>query len=133
MGAFSYHRFIFLLAFIDCWKAYNRLVSACTVKTAIEVQRLCVSTSKKRHFCLTSSFLTVFFVLVRLNKPGNLVFRTTIIEGTRLTLAAIPFKVEANSSSIFCRYKNTTKNLPSFRSFTVYNALDIRPGKMNSQ
>ena len=40
MGAFSYHKFIFLLA---CIKVYNRLVS---VKTAIEVQHLRVSTSK---------------------------------------------------------------------------------------
>ena len=37
MGAFSYHRFVFLLACIDCWNAYNRLVFACTVKTAIKV------------------------------------------------------------------------------------------------
>ena len=55
MGAFYYHRFIFLLACIDHWKVYNRLVPASTVKTAIEVQRLCVSTSKKRHFCQVSS------------------------------------------------------------------------------
>ena len=37
MGDFSYHRFIFLLASIDRWKVYNRLVFACTLKTAIEV------------------------------------------------------------------------------------------------
>ena len=38
MGAFSYHRFIFLLACIDRWKVYNRLTSVCTVNTAIAVQ-----------------------------------------------------------------------------------------------
>ena len=58
MSAFSYHRFIFLLACGDCWKVYNRLVSECTVKTAIEVQRLCVSTRKNGTFCRASSFLT---------------------------------------------------------------------------
>ena len=60
MGAFSYHRYIFLLACIDCRKVYNRLVSVCTVKTAIEVQSLCVSTSKNdtfvRLFRFSSSF-----------------------------------------------------------------------------
>ena len=49
MSAFSYHRFIFLSACIDRWKVY-RLVSACTVKTAIEVQRLCGATSKDGAF-----------------------------------------------------------------------------------
>ena len=58
MGAFSYHRFIFLLACIDRWKVYNRLVFACTVKTATEVQRLCVSTSTKR--ALLSGFSLSF-------------------------------------------------------------------------
>ena len=41
---FFYHRFIFLLACIDRWKVYN------TLKTAIEVQRLCVSISKNGTF-----------------------------------------------------------------------------------
>ena len=65
MGAFSYHRFIFLLACIDHWKVYNWLVFACTVKTAIKVKRQCVSTSKTRHCCRASSFLTIFFVCLR--------------------------------------------------------------------
>ena len=82
MGA--YHRFIFLLACIDRWKVYNRLIFACTVKTAIEVKCLCVSTSNKWHSCW-----------------DNLAFRTAIIEDTHLTLAGIPFKVEANNSLIF--------------------------------
>ena len=100
MGAFSYHKFIFLLASIDRWKAYNRLVSAYTVQTAIEVQSLCVSTSKNGTFVgllrLSPSFL---FACAATNR-GNLAFRTTIIEDTHLTLATIPFKVEANNSLI---------------------------------
>ena len=101
MGAFSYHKFIFLLACIDRWKAYNRFISTCTIMNAIEVQRLCASTSKKRHFCRASSFLTVFFVCVRRKTPDKLAFRTTTIDDTHLTPVAIPFKVEANNSLIF--------------------------------
>ena len=40
-GAFSYHRFIYLLACIDRWKVCNRLVFGCTVKTTIKVERQC--------------------------------------------------------------------------------------------
>ena len=63
MGAFSYHRFIFLLTCIDCRKVYNRLVSACTVKAAIAVQRLCVSTSRKLYSCRAASVPTSFLPL----------------------------------------------------------------------
>ena len=96
MGAFSYHRFIFLLAYIDCWKVYNKLVTACTVKTAIEVQR--VSTSKNGTFIGLLRFSPYFLFACAATNRVNLAFRTTIIEDTHLTLAAIPFKVEANSS-----------------------------------
>ena len=115
MGAFSYHRFIFLLACIDRWKIYNRLVSACTVKTAIEVKCLRVSTNKKRHSCRASSVLIAFFCLraQQLINRVNLAYRTTIIEDTHLTLAVIPFKVEANNFLIFHHYKHTRENLPS--------------------
>ena len=61
MGAFSYHRFIFLLACIDRWKVYNRLVSVCTVKTAIEVQCLCASTSKSGTFVRLLRFPSFLF------------------------------------------------------------------------
>ena len=67
MSAFSYYRFMFLLAGIDCSKVYNRLVFACTVKAAMKVQCLCVSTSKK---ALLSGFLVsirFFVVCVRRN------------------------------------------------------------------
>ena len=50
MGAFSYYRFIFLLACVDRWKVYNRLVIVCMMKTAKEVQCLCVSNSKNVTF-----------------------------------------------------------------------------------
>ena len=53
----------------------------------------------------------------------NLAFRMTITEDTHLTLPVISFKVEANNSNFFCHYKHTRKNLPSFRSFTIYNSL----------
>ena len=115
MGAFSYHRFIFLLACLDHWKVYNRLVPSCTVKTAIEVLCLYFSTSKKQHFCRASSFLTVFLFACAATNRGNLAFRTTIIEDIHLTIAAILFKVELNNSLFFCYYKHTRKKLSSFR------------------
>ena len=97
MGPFSYRRFTFLFAYIDRWKVYNRLVSACSVKTAIEVKCWCVLTSQ------TTTLLSGFFVphsfllaCAAINRV-NLAFRTTIIEDTHLTLAVIPFKVEANN------------------------------------
>ena len=100
MGAFYYHRFIFLLACIDHLKVYNRLVSKCTIKTAIEVKCLCVSTSKNgtlvRLLCFSLSFL---FACVAINQV-DLAFRTNIIGDTHLTLAVILFKVEANNSLI---------------------------------
>ena len=108
-------------ACIKHWKVYNRLVSACTVKTAIEVRHICASTSKRRYSC-RGSFFVFLFACAAINW-ANLAFRTIIIEDTHLTLAVIPFKVEANSS--FCHYTHTRKTLPSFRSFTVYNSLAL--------
>ena len=117
MGAFSFHRFIFLLAFIDRWKVYNRLVFACTVKTAIEVQRLCVLTSKKWHFCRACLFPRTTI------NWANLAFRTTIIEDTHLTLAVILFKVEANNSLFFLPLQTYEKNFAQFPFLLVYNSL----------
>ena len=92
MGAFSYHRFTFLLAFIDGWKVY-RLVFACTVMTAIEVECLCVLTSKKRHSLRSFSFLTVFFLFAcAAINPVNLAFRTTIIEDTHNSLISLTLR-----------------------------------------
>ena len=96
MGAFSCHKFIFLLGGIDRWKVYNRLD-----KTAIKVKRQCVSTSKTRHCGRASSVLTVFLFECAACNRANLAFKTTIIEDTHLTLIGISFKVEANDSLIF--------------------------------
>ena len=84
MGAFSYHRFIFLLACIDRWKAHTRLVSACTVKTAIEIQCACALTSKnctlsgffvsRRLFSLPApQTVTIYRMLLKTTKPLNIV------------------------------------------------------------
>ena len=89
----SLARYIFLLACIDSWKVYNWLVSACTVKTAIQVKCLCVSTSKK------TTLLSGFFVshcLFCLRAPQ-------LIRGKQLF-------------NFFCHYKHTRKNLPSWHS-----------------
>ena len=111
MGAFSYHRFIFLLACIDRWKVYNRLVFTCTVKTAIEVQCLCVSTSKNGTFLGLLHFsLSLLFAGATINQ-ANLAFRMNIIEDTHLTLAVIPFKVEANNSFNFFAITNTREKI----------------------
>ena len=61
---------------------------------------------------------------MRRNKPGNLAFRTTIIEDTHLTLAAILFNVEANYSIVFfaitnIREKNCRVSIPG----NIYNSL----------
>ena len=116
MGSFSYHRFIFLIACIDRWKIYNRLVSACTT---IKVKCLCASTSKKRHSCRT--FL---FACAAINRV-NLAFRTTIIKATHLTLAVIPFEVEANNSLIFLALQTyeKEKKFVEFPFLLVYNSL----------
>ena len=60
MGAFPYHRFIFLLACIDHWKVYNRLIPMCTAKTAIEVERQFVLTSKNVTFVGLPCFSPLF-------------------------------------------------------------------------
>ena len=114
MGAFFYHRFIFLLACIDRWKVYNRLVSACTVKTAIEFQRSCVSASKNGNFVELFRFLLSFLFACTATNRGNLAFKMTIIEDTHLTLAAIPFKVEANNSLIFLPLQTYEKKFAKF-------------------
>ena len=92
---------IFILACIDSWKVYNWLISACTVKTAIEVKCLCVLTSNTWHSCRAFSVLIVFLSARAASDRFNLAFRTTIIEDTHLTLAVIPFKVKVNNSLIF--------------------------------
>ena len=68
---------------------------------------------------------------MRLNKPGNLAFRTTVVEDTQLTLAAIPFKAEANNSLIVLPLQTYEKKFAKFRSFTVYNSLSQGIVNMN--
>ena len=108
---------------IDRCKVYNRLVSASTVKTAIDVKCLCVSTSKKRHYCRAFSFLTVcLFACATINRV-NLAFKTTIIEDTHLTQAVIPFKVEENNSLIILLLQTYEKKIAEFPFLLVYNFL----------
>ena len=98
MGAFSYHRFIFLLTCIDHWKVYNRPVFAYTVKTAIKVNVYVFQLAKNCTFFEIFRFSLSFVFLCAAITRVNLAFRMTIIEDTHLTLAAIPFKVDANNS-----------------------------------
>ena len=51
---------------------------------------------------------------------GILAFRATIIEDTHLTLAAIPFNVEANNCLIFLLLQTYEKNIAEF-PFQFYN------------
>ena len=108
MGAFSYHRFIFLLACIDRWKVYNRLVFACTVNTVQNTALLLGFFGSHR-----------FFVCMR-RKRTNLTFKTTIIEDTHLTLASIPFKVEANNSLIFFAITNIREKFAEFPFLVIF-------------
>ena len=120
MGAFSYHRFIFLLACIDILKVYNRLKFACTVKTAIEVKCLCVSTSKKPHSCRAFLFACAANLALKFSKFS---IKKKIIEDTHLTLAVIPFKVEAKNSLILLISQTYEKKIVEFSFLLVYNSL----------
>ena len=115
MGAFSYHRFIFLLACIDRWKVNNRLVLACTVKTAMKVKRQCVLTRKKHSIVVGLLWFSPYFLFVcAANNRATLAFKTTIIEDTHLTPIGIPFKVEANNSLIFLPLQTYEKKFAEF-------------------
>ena len=101
MGAFSSHRCIFLLACIDRWKVYNRFVSTCTVKAAIEVNVYVFQLAKNGTLVGLLRFSPSFLFACAAINWVNLAFRMTIIEDTHLTLAVILFKVVANNSLIF--------------------------------
>ena len=79
--------------------------------------------SNQQKTALSSDFLFLTVFACAAINLVNLAFRTTIITDKHLTPAFIPFKVEVNNSLIFCHYKHARKNLPSFRSFTVYDSL----------
>ena len=93
------------------------------LKTAKEISCLLFNHAQKS---LTSGFFVphrLFFVHLHCSQSSDLVFRTTVVEDTHLSLAVIPVKVGANDSLIFCYYKHTRKNLPGFRSCYDYNSL----------
>ena len=114
MGALSYHRFIFLLACIDRWKVYNRLVSACTVKTVIEVNVNVFQLAKNGTLVGLLRFsLSFVFACAAVNRV-SLAFTTTIIEDAHLTLAVIPFKVQANNSLIFLPLQTCERKFAEF-------------------
>ena len=59
-------------------------------------------------------FPSFSIVHVRRNQQGNLVFITTKVEDTHLTLAVIPVKVEANNSLIFLRLREYGKKFAEY-------------------
>ena len=73
------------------------------------------STTQKSHSLRVSPFLIIFFfVRLRRNQSRNLVFTTTVVEDTHLTLAGIPFKVEATNSLIFLLLQTYEKKFAEF-------------------
>ena len=76
---------------------------------------MCFNQQKSALFGFFRLSLSFLFARATINQV-NLAFRTTIREDTHLTLAVIPFKVEAKNPLTFCHYKLTRKNLLSFRS-----------------
>ena len=81
--------------------------------------------AKKWHSCRASSFLTVFLFACAAGNWDNLAFKTTIIEDTHLTLAAIPFNVEANNSLIFLPLQTYEKRFAEFPFLYSLLFLDI--------
>ena len=98
MGAVSYHRFIYFYWLSYSIEIYNRHAIACVTKTAEGVECLLFGHGKRS---LASDFFVPCRLFLRRNQSSNSAFTTTVVEDTHLTLAAIPFKVEANNSLIF--------------------------------
>ena len=73
-------------------------------------------------FGLSRFSLYFLFACAAINRV-NLTFRTTIIEDTHLTLAVLPFKVEANDSLIFLSLQTDEKKFEKFPFLLVYNSL----------
>ena len=111
---------MFLLAYIDRWKEYHRLVFSCTVKTAMKVKCLCVSSIKHGTVVGLLRFSRSFLFACAASHRANFAFKTTIIEDTHLTLIGIPFKLEANNSLIFCHYKHMTKKFAEFPFLFIF-------------
>ena len=119
MGAFSYHRFIFLLACIDRWKVYNRHVHSedCNKSwTSVCFDRL----AKHGTVVGLLRFLSSVLFACAANNQANLAFKTTIIEDTHLTLAGILFKVEANNYLFFLPLRTYEKNFAEFPFLFIF-------------
>ena len=91
------------------------------MKTAVEVKRLCVSTSKNGTLVGLLRFSPSFLFACAAFNRINLAFKTTIIEDTHLTLAVVPFKVEANNSLIFLPLQTYEKKIANFPFLAAYN------------
>ena len=115
---------MFLMVCKDRWKVYNWLVFTRAVKTAIAVECLCVSTSKKTALLpgFFISYCLFLFACAAINRV-NLAFRTTKIEDAHLTLAVIPFKLEANNFLNFLPLQKYEKKFAEFPFLLVYNSL----------
>ena len=77
-------------------------------------------TSKTRHFCRAFLFLIIFLFACAAINQANLALKTTIIEDTHLTLAGIPFKVEANNSLIFLPLQTYEKKFVEFPFLFIF-------------
>ena len=120
MGAFSYHRFIFLLARIDLWKVYDRLISTCTVKTGIKVKRQWFQLAKRGTLVGLLQFSPSFLFAFATSNRAKLAFKMTIIKDTHVTLMGIPFKVEANHSLIFLPLQTYEKKFAEFPFLFIF-------------
>ena len=90
--------------------SFSRVQSKLRQKLNVYVFQLAKSCTFVRPFCFSLSFLCACAAI----NPVNLVFKTTIAEDTHLTLAAGPFKVEANNSINFLPLKPYEKNFFKF-------------------
>ena len=71
-------------------------------------------------------FSPAFLFACAASNRSNLAFKTTITEDTHLTLAGIPFKVEANNSLIFFAITNIRKRIVQVSvPGHIYNSLKI--------
>ena len=65
-------------------------------------------------------FSPSFLFACAASNRANLAFKTTIIEDTHLTLAGIPFKVEANNSLIFLLLQTYEKKFAEFPFLFIF-------------
>ena len=84
------------------------------MKAGVEVKRLCISTSKNGTLVRFLHFSSSFLFECAASNWANLAFEMTIIKDTQLTLAVIPFKVEANNSLNFLHFQTSEKKFAEF-------------------